>query len=99
MPISRVRTAAAIVVAFFVAVGGCASVPQHLKLPSLDVKDPTFQATLVAYTGSAVVGGNRIDVLLNGDQIFPAKLQIIRNARSRSEERRVGKGDRAGWSR
>lgn len=43
--------------------------------------DPAFQATLVAYTGAAVLPGNRVDVLLNGEEIFPAKLTAIREAR------------------
>ncbi|MET0852681.1 MAG: cardiolipin synthase B, partial [Candidatus Rokuibacteriota bacterium] len=72
----------ATIVALFLAVGGCSTVQPHLQLPTLDVKQPAFQATLVAYTASAVVGGNRVDVLLNGEEIFPAKLDVIRKARS-----------------
>jgi cardiolipin synthase len=44
--------------------------------------DPSFPATMEAHTDSPVVGGNRVDVLLNGDQIFPAKLALIRSART-----------------
>ena len=43
--------------------------------------EPAFRSTLVAYTGNAVVPGNRVDLLLNGDQIFPAKIAAIRAAR------------------
>jgi cardiolipin synthase len=43
--------------------------------------EPAFRSTLVAYTGSAVVPGNRVELLLNGDQIFPAKIAAIRAAR------------------
>ena len=43
--------------------------------------EPAFRSTLVAYTGNAVVSGNRVDLLLNGDQIFPAKIAAIRAAR------------------
>jgi cardiolipin synthase len=43
--------------------------------------EPAFRSTLVAYTGNAVVPGNRVEVLLNGDQIFPAKIAAIRAAR------------------
>lgn len=60
---------------------GCAGVPPHLELPTLDVKRPAFAATLGAYTGTTVVGGNRVDILLNGEEIFPAKLAAIRKAR------------------
>ena len=56
-------------------------VQPHLKLPALLMGEPSFQATLVAYTGAAVLSGNRVDVLLNGEQIFPAKLAAIRAAR------------------
>ena len=52
-----------------------------LKLPPLDVGHSTFAATVAAYTGAAIVPGNRVDVLLNGDEIFPAKLRAIPSAR------------------
>jgi cardiolipin synthase len=55
--------------------------PPAEKLPSITVTEPAFTATMEAHTGSPIVGGNRIDVLLNGDQIFPAKLAAIRGAR------------------
>jgi cardiolipin synthase A/B len=60
---------------------GCAGVPPHLELPTLDIKQPAFAATLGAYTGTTVVGGNRVEILLNGDEIFPTKLALIRKAR------------------
>jgi cardiolipin synthase A/B len=60
---------------------GCAHHQPVLQLPSLEVGHATFASTVAAYTGSAVVGGNRIEILLNGNQIFPAKLRLIRNAR------------------
>ena len=61
---------------------GCTNVVQpHFKLPDLRVGDASFQSTMVAYTGAAVLSGNRVDVLLNGDEIFPAKLAAIRSAR------------------
>jgi cardiolipin synthase A/B len=63
-------------------VNGCAGVPPHLELPTLDIKQPAFAATLGAYTGTTVVGGNRVEILLNGEQIFPAKLAAIRKART-----------------
>jgi phosphatidylserine/phosphatidylglycerophosphate/cardiolipin synthase-like enzyme len=60
---------------------GCAGVPPHLELPTLDIKQPAFAATLGAYTGTTVVGGNRVEILLNGEEIFPAKIGAIRSAR------------------
>lgn len=59
----------------------CNHVQPHLRLPALQMGEPGFQATLVAYTGAAVVPGNRVDILLNGEEIFPAKLAAIRAAR------------------
>ena len=38
------------------------------------------QATLEGVTGSHVTAGNRIDVLRNGDEIFPAMLSAIESA-------------------
>jgi cardiolipin synthase len=69
--------------ALVVAVSGAACAHQDpvLKLPALQVGDPTFAATLSAYAGTTVVPGNRVEVLLNGDQIFPAKLRAIRAAK------------------
>jgi len=60
---------------------GCAGVPPHLELPKLDIKQPAFAATLGAYTGTTVVGGNRVEILSNGEEIFPAKVAAIRKAR------------------
>jgi cardiolipin synthase len=60
---------------------GCAHHQPVLQLPSLEVGHVTFASTVAAYTGSAVVGGNRVELLLNGDEIFPAKLRLIRSAR------------------
>ena len=72
-------TAAALLVPLLA--GGCSHVQPHLELPALRMGEPAFRATVVAYTGNAVVPGNRIDILLNGDQIFPAKIAAIRGAR------------------
>ncbi|MEO5883850.1 MAG: phospholipase D-like domain-containing protein [Caldimonas sp.] len=46
------------------------------------VTDPAFQRTVGAVLGPELVGGNRIRTLLNGDQIFPAMLGALRNART-----------------
>jgi cardiolipin synthase A/B len=67
--------------AFLLAQGGCGHVQPHLEVPDLRISEPSFRATVVGYAGGVVVGGNRIDVLLNGDEIFPAKLEMIRSAR------------------
>ena len=63
------------------AIAGCGHHQTVLQLPVLEVGHSTFAATLSAYTGAAVVNGNRVEILLNGDEIFPAKLRAIRSAR------------------
>jgi cardiolipin synthase A/B len=62
------------------AQASCARVQSHYVLPQLAVADPSFLPTLEAYTSTALAG-NTVDVLLNGDQIFPAALDAIRSAR------------------
>jgi cardiolipin synthase len=77
----RAAVAAGARLALTLAGGGCSHVQPHLELPALQMGEPAFRSTLVAYTGNAVVPGNRVEVLLNGDQIFPAKIAAIRAAR------------------
>ena len=81
---SRIVSASKALVAVLLGVlaAGCDSVPGHETLPRLDVDDRTFAATMEAHTSSPVIGGNAIDVLLNGDGIFPAKIAAIRAART-----------------
>ena len=64
-----------------VATAGCARVTPHLALPQLEIGKPSFVATMAAYTSAPVVEGNRVELLLNGDEIFPAKLKVIREAK------------------
>jgi cardiolipin synthase len=45
------------------------------------IHDPQFQRTLGVMLGPAIVRGNRFEVLVNGDEIFPSMLQAIRGAR------------------
>ena len=66
--------------ALAIAAAACGHVQPHLVLPSLTVGDRAFADTVTGYTEAPIVGGNRITVLLNGDEIFPAKLAIIRAA-------------------
>ncbi len=58
----------------------CARVQAHYLLPKLAVADPSFLPTMEAYTSTAL-DGNTVDLLLNGDEIFPAALEAIRSAR------------------
>ncbi|WP_250452084.1 cardiolipin synthase [Caballeronia sp. ATUFL_M2_KS44] len=43
--------------------------------------DPQFLRSMGLLLGPPVVGGNRFDVLVNGDQIFPSMAEGIRSAR------------------
>lgn len=44
------------------------------------VSDPQFVRSMSVLLGPPLVGGNRVDTLLNGDEIFPAMLAAIRAA-------------------
>jgi cardiolipin synthase A/B len=63
-----------------VLTSACARVFPHIALPDLALGEPSFFPTLEAYAAAPIVGGNRADVLLNGEQIFPAMLEAIRGA-------------------
>ena len=60
--------------------GGEKSV-QHPVPRLYGADDPQFSRTMGTMLGAHVLDGNRIEVLLNGDEIFPAMLQAIRSAR------------------
>ncbi|MBC7414265.1 MAG: cardiolipin synthase B [Herminiimonas sp.] len=45
------------------------------------VADMQFQRSMGVMLGPNIVGGNKIETLLNGDQIFPSMLKAIREAR------------------
>ncbi|MDX1549599.1 MAG: phospholipase D-like domain-containing protein [Lysobacter spongiicola] len=48
----------------------------------LDADTPNMVTTLAAHLNAPRVGGNRIELLVNGDRIFPPMLEAIRSARS-----------------
>jgi cardiolipin synthase len=54
----------------------------HIALPTIELGQPSSFATLEAYGEAPIVEGNRLEVLLNGEQIFPARLAAIRGART-----------------
>jgi cardiolipin synthase A/B len=49
--------------------------------PGMPTSDPAFFRSMAGLYGSNLLGGNRIETLLNGDRIFPAMLHEIRAAR------------------
>jgi cardiolipin synthase len=61
-------------------VSGCASVTPIKDMPNIVLGEPSFYPTLAAHTDASIIAGNRVELLLNGEQIFPAMLQAIRSA-------------------
>ena len=69
------------VAALCVALAGCTLNRPDYVTPEVAVGAPGFLRALEAHTGSGVVEGNRAEVLLNGEEIFPAMLAAVRGAR------------------
>jgi cardiolipin synthase len=46
----------------------------------LSVRDPGFLRTAEALTGAPISTGDEVELLINGDQIFPAYLETVRSA-------------------
>jgi cardiolipin synthase len=61
---------------------GCATVISVERIPEITLGEPSFFPTIEAHTGAPITGGNRIDVLLNGDGTFPVILRDIKAAKS-----------------
>ena len=59
----------------------CASLASIKELPNIILGEASFYPTLSAHTDASIIAGNRVDLLFNGDQIFPAMLAAIRSAR------------------
>ena len=53
----------------------------HEIQPLYGAGEPAFRRALGHLLGPAIVPGNQIDTLYNGDEIFPAMLEAIRGAR------------------
>src|SRR6185436_521769 len=65
-----------------IALAGCTlSRPDYIA-PDVAVGDSAFVRAVEAHTLSRPIEGNRAEVLVNGDQIFPAMLAAIRAART-----------------
>jgi cardiolipin synthase len=77
------NTAIATVIAGLVALN---FVPKEKKIDSQMVhqysaSDPQFRRSLSVLLGPPILEGNKVELLVNGDQIFPAMLTAIRGAR------------------
>lgn len=60
----------------------CGTVLGVKQTPEIAVGEAKFFRTIEAHTDAPVTSGNRIDVLLNGDETFPVMLDEIRKAKS-----------------
>ena len=58
------------------------STPISRSFPTVELGEPAFYPTLQAYGGAPIVGGNDVQILLNGEEIFPALVEAIRAART-----------------
>jgi cardiolipin synthase A/B len=61
---------------------GCATVVSVQQIPEISLGESTFFPTIEAHTDAPITAGNRIDVLLNGDETFPVMLRDIKAAKS-----------------
>lgn len=62
----------------------CATGKKEVREPIshlYSVRDPQFRRGVQSYSTPALVPGNRVKALLNGDRIFPSMLQAVRSAR------------------
>ncbi len=64
------------------ALGACASVQPHVLLPNVQLGEPSFFPTLEAYANAPITARNAVQVLLNGEEIFPAMIEAIHAART-----------------
>jgi len=76
------RAAAFLAVVLCIVLPGCTLSRPNYVAPDVQVGQPAFVRAMEAHTLSGLVQGNRAEVLVNGDQIFPAMLAAIRGART-----------------
>ena len=63
-----------------VTLASCVRTPTPIVFPQVTIEDPSFAPTMEAYTGAPVRWANRVEILLNGEHIFPAQVAAIRSA-------------------
>src|SRR5688572_5943455 len=78
---SAVRPLIATLLVCLSLVTGCSRVTSHVHVPELALGEPSYFSTQEAYGGAPIVGGNSVEVLLNGEQIFPAIVAALRSAK------------------
>jgi len=68
--------------ALCIVLPGCTLSRPQYAAPDVQVGESAFVRAMEAHTMSGLVAGNRAEVLVNGEQIFPAMLAAIRAART-----------------
>jgi phosphatidylserine/phosphatidylglycerophosphate/cardiolipin synthase-like enzyme len=71
-----------VAVAATLLLAGCTLSRPDYQTPDVHVGESTFTRTLEAHTLSTPIGGNRAQLLVNGNEIFPAMRAAIRSAKS-----------------
>jgi cardiolipin synthase len=61
---------------------GCAKVEPVYEVPEITLGEAAFFPTIEAFTDAPITGGNRIELLFNGDETFPVMLREIQEAKS-----------------
>jgi cardiolipin synthase len=78
----RLTLSVPLAVSLTVGLSACTLSRPHYAAPDVRVGEAAFARAIEAHTLSEVVDGNRVEVLLNGDEIFPAMLSAIRRAKT-----------------
>jgi cardiolipin synthase len=71
-----------VAILLWVVCAGCGNVPEIDLIFRLKPADPAFYNTMAAQLDAPILGGNRLEILLNGQQIFPEMLAAIAGARA-----------------
>src|ERR1041384_3857200 len=74
--------AVSVAAALGLALTGCTLNRPDYIAPDVAVGDSAFVRAVEAHTLSGPIEGNRAEVLVNGEQIFPARRAAIRGART-----------------
>src|SRR5215471_18155259 len=61
-------------------VASCSWLPDVKQIPDVVLGEASFYPTIAAHTDAPIIGGNRLELLFNGDETFPAMLKAIRGA-------------------
>jgi len=65
---------------FLFLISSCSWVPNVKQVPDVVLGEASFYPTIAAHTDAPIVGGNRLELLFNGNETFPAMLKAIRSA-------------------